>query len=123
MLRDGAGSGLSASFHFDSHKLADYLRHIAVSRGVVHQQARVEALVCDEQRMARSLELDDGQSVRVDLLVDASGLALRGRPAVTRWSSGGSWPLGGGGARRLDGQGKMVGCRNERPPRHAATGS
>ncbi|MEI4926980.1 tryptophan 7-halogenase, partial [Klebsiella pneumoniae] len=37
MLRQGPGSGLSASFHFDSHKLADYLRRVAVSRGVVHQ--------------------------------------------------------------------------------------
>lgn len=90
MLQLGASSGLSASFHFDSHKLADYLRRVAVSRGVVHQQARVEELVCDAQGMARAVRLEGAEeTVELDLLIDASGLArlgIGGKLGV-RWRS------------------------------------
>lgn len=88
MLQLGESSGLSASFHFDSHKLADYLRRVAVSRGVVHQQARVEELVCDAQGMARAVRLEGTEeAVGLDLLIDASGLARLGigKKLGVRW--------------------------------------
>ncbi|SDZ68536.1 tryptophan halogenase [Variovorax sp. YR266] len=89
MLQLGARSGLSASFHFDSHKLADYLRRVAVSRGVVHQQAHVEELMCDAQDMARGVRIDDGEIIDLDLLIDASGLARLGigKKLGIRWRS------------------------------------
>ncbi|MGJ7505098.1 tryptophan halogenase family protein [Variovorax sp. ZT5P49] len=89
MQQLGARSGLSASFHFDSHKLADYLRRVAVSRGVVHQQARVEELMCDAQDMARGVRIDDGEIIDLDLLIDASGLARLGigKKLGIRWRS------------------------------------
>lgn len=79
MLQLGESSGLSASFHFDSHKLADYLRRVAVSRGVVHQQGRVEELLCDAQGMAHAVRLEGlEEPVELGLLIDASGLARMG---------------------------------------------
>jgi tryptophan halogenase len=89
MLRLGASSGLSASFHFDSHKLADYLRRVAVSRGVVHQQARVDELLCDAQGMACGVQIDDGEIIDLDMLIDASGLARMGigKKLGVRWRS------------------------------------
>ncbi|WP_432729417.1 tryptophan halogenase family protein [Variovorax sp. W6] len=90
MFRRGERSGLSVSFHFDSHKLADYLRRVAVSRGVVHQQARVDELVCDAQGMARAVRLEGTEeAVGLDLLIDASGLARLGigKKLGIRWRS------------------------------------
>ncbi|WP_418132908.1 tryptophan 7-halogenase [Variovorax sp. 375MFSha3.1] len=90
MLRLGASSGLSASFHFDSHRLSDYLRRVAVSRGVVHQQARVDELLCDEQGMARAVRLEGVEEpLALGLLIDASGFArlgIGGKLGV-RWRS------------------------------------
>ena len=87
MLQLGASSGLLASFHFDSLRLADYLRRVAVSRGVVHHQARVDGLVFDAQGTAHGARLGSGEIVGLDLLIDASGLERLGigkMPGV-RW--------------------------------------
>lgn len=90
MLRLGASSGLSASFHFDGQKLAEYLRRLAVSRGVVHQQGRVDELVCDAQGMARAVRIEGmEQPVALGLLIDASGFARLGigKKLGVRWRS------------------------------------
>lgn len=90
MLQLGESSGLSTSFHFDTHKLAEYLCRVAVSRGVVHQQARVEELVCDAGGMACAVKLEGvEEALELELLIDASGLARLGigNKLGVRWHS------------------------------------
>ncbi|MEI3854958.1 MULTISPECIES: tryptophan halogenase family protein [unclassified Ensifer] len=70
-------SGLLASYHFDSHRVATYLKKIALGRGIVHRTARVEELSLDEQGHVRAIEMDGG-SLDVDFVIDASGLARIG---------------------------------------------
>lgn len=81
-------SGLSASYHFDSHRVAKYLEKIAVSRGVIHRRAKVLDVQLNEQRQATALNLSDGQ-LAIDFLIDASGFArlVVGKQLETRWHS------------------------------------
>lgn len=81
-------SGLMASYHFDSYRVARYLKKIAVSRGVVHRTARIDALNLDKGGYTRSLQFD-GQKLDIDFLIDASGLARIGigNTYGRRWES------------------------------------
>lgn len=81
-------SGLMASYHFDSYRVASYLRQVALSRGVVHRTARIDALVLDRSGYTRSLQFD-GQQLDIDFLIDASGLARIGIGSTygRRWVS------------------------------------
>ncbi|MDR0781318.1 MAG: tryptophan 7-halogenase [Pseudomonadales bacterium] len=69
--------GRPASFHFDAHRVATFLRTTAQARGVVHRSARVEQFILDEQGYTRTLRLD-GDMLEVDFVIDASGLARIG---------------------------------------------
>lgn len=86
-------SGLSMSLHFDSHRVADFLRKVAVSRGVVHQQGKVDSLVRDERGLVQSLRVTntDGSAEALDLglMIDASGFARLGigKTEGSRWRS------------------------------------
>ncbi len=81
-------SGLIASYHFDSYRVASYLKKVALSRGVVHRSARIDQLVLDRTGYTRSLQFD-GQQLDVDFLIDASGLARIGigNTYGRRWES------------------------------------
>ena len=70
-------SGLMASYHFDSYRVAAYLEKIALERGVVHRLARVDGLARTEQGHVRAIQMDGGE-FPVDFVVDASGLARVG---------------------------------------------
>ncbi|MGI8395913.1 tryptophan halogenase family protein [Agrobacterium deltaense] len=76
-LLSGRQSGLMASYNFDGYRAARYLRNIAVSRGVVHRKAHIDALSLDGDGYTRSVQLD-GQALDIDFLIDASGLARIG---------------------------------------------
>lgn len=60
-------------YHFDSHLLGQYLREVAVGRGVEHIAARVERVDCDTEGSLSSVLLDDGRSLDADFFVDATG--------------------------------------------------
>jgi tryptophan halogenase len=73
MLAQGK-SGLATSFHFDSYRVAKFLKDKALARGVMHTDADVKDIELNEQGDVTGL-LIDGARVPADLLVDASGLA------------------------------------------------
>lgn len=87
MLVEGK-SGLATSFHFDSYRVAKFLKDKALSRGVVHTEADVQDLQLDGRGDVTEL-LMDGQRLPVDLLIDASGLArvAIGKKFGVRWRS------------------------------------
>ncbi|MDW9652893.1 tryptophan 7-halogenase [Sinorhizobium meliloti] len=87
-LLAGGKAGLLASYHFDSHRVAGFLKRVALSRGVVHRVARVDGLVVDKNGYTRSLEFD-GRKLDIDFLVDASDLARIGigNTYGRRWQS------------------------------------
>lgn len=75
-LLETHNAGVVSSFHFDSYKLATYLKKVALSRGVTHQDAVVEEVIFDEKGNARELRTAD-ESISLDFLIDASGLSRK----------------------------------------------
>lgn len=74
---------ISTSFHFDSYKLASYLKKVALSRGVKHQDAVVEDIVFDANGHVTALQTEN-ESIVLDFLIDASGLS---RKVISRMKS------------------------------------
>jgi len=60
-------------YHFDAGLLGDFLREIAIGRGVVHRQARVVGVDLAEAGDIASVSLDGGGDVDADFFVDCSG--------------------------------------------------
>ncbi len=75
-LVDAQNAGIIPSFHFDSYKLATYLKKVALSRGVTHLDAVVDEVVFDEKGFARELRTAD-ERITLDFLIDASGLSRK----------------------------------------------
>lgn len=64
--------GISSSLHFDSQRVTAYLSALAVKRGVIHVQAKVEDISFDQQRRATQIITDQG-NIATDFIMDASG--------------------------------------------------
>jgi len=80
--------GISTSFHFDSHRVANYLGKIALERGVIHSQAKVQDIELDHLGFATSVQTNIG-NFNTDLLIDASGFArlVIGKKLNSQWKS------------------------------------
>lgn len=66
-------SGIGPSYHFDSYKVANYLKTIAQKRGIRSHQAKVDKLLLTPEGLTYALQAD-GEEIPVDFVVDASGL-------------------------------------------------
>ena len=86
-LLDTQSAGVIPSFHFDSYKLATYLKKVALSRGVTHLDAIVEEIVADERGHVREVRTA-GERIELDFLIDASGLS---RKVIGRKEMGSCW--------------------------------
>ncbi|MDP1027335.1 tryptophan 7-halogenase [Sphingomonas sp. KR1UV-12] len=62
-------------YHFDAGLLGDYLREVAVGRGVIHRQARVTAVTRADNGDIAALATDRGEAIEGDVFVDCSGFA------------------------------------------------
>lgn len=60
-------------YHFDAHLLGEFLRELAVKRGVQHLTGQVEDVRIDDNGNISSLGLHDGRSVDGDFYVDCTG--------------------------------------------------
>ncbi len=86
-------SGLTMSLHFDSYRVAEFLKQVAISRGVVHQQGKVETVTRDDLGLVKSLQVADvdgsKQSIDLELMIDASGFARLGvgKTEGAKWRS------------------------------------
>lgn len=66
-------SGLAPSYHFDSYKVANYLKTLACKRGVSNRQVKVDKLLLTPEGLTYALKAE-GEEIPVDFVVDASGL-------------------------------------------------
>jgi len=60
-------------YHFDAHLLGEYLKTIALARGVEHLSARVTGVNQGSDGDIASLSIEDGDPVHGDFFVDCSG--------------------------------------------------
>lgn len=77
------------SFHFDSYKIANYFKKIALKRNIVHQDALIEHVETDAQGHVSALITKDNEKIELDFLVDATGLARKviGKVVPSEWCS------------------------------------
>lgn len=76
-------------FHFNARKLAEYLKSIAVSRGVILIDGNYKNVIADENNNITKLCLEDGREVVGDFVFDCSGFArlLIGKHYQSKWIS------------------------------------
>ena len=79
------------AYHFDARRLADYLRKVAISRGIKHIDAIVQEVQLREDGDVASLTIDAG-SIAADFFIDASGMRrlILGKSLGSHWRSFGS---------------------------------
>jgi len=66
--------GLSYAYHFDATLYAEFLKKLAMSRGVDHIDAKIEQVEqCPLSGNIKSLTLDNTQQINGDLFIDATG--------------------------------------------------
>ena len=77
------------ALHFNARKLADYLKTVAIGRGIVRVDSKVSEVHNDEDGNINVLLLEDGRAVPVDFVFDCSGFArlLVGKHYNTVWDS------------------------------------
>ena len=77
------------ALHFDARLLAEYLRSVAVSRGVTYIDDKVIKVNQKQDNSVKSLSLESGKEVDVDFLIDCSGLrrAVIGNLYNVPWKS------------------------------------
>jgi tryptophan halogenase len=67
--------GLSYAYHFDATLYAEYLKKLAISRGVKHIDAKIsEVMQCLTTGNVETLILDDNKQINGDLFIDCTGL-------------------------------------------------
>lgn len=67
--------GLSYAYHFDATLYAEYLKKLAISRGVKHIDAKIsEVTQCLTTGNVETLILDDNKQINGDLFIDCTGL-------------------------------------------------
>lgn len=79
----------ASSFHFDTYKVGQYLRNIALKRGVVHKEAMFKDMVQDAETGLVSALYIDEQYIPVNFVVDASGFSrqILGKRLGATWQS------------------------------------
>ena len=78
---------LSASFHFDAHLVAKYLRKVAESRGIIRVEAIVKSFTQKPNGDISEINLENGQSIKTDFVFDCSGFKrlVIGELFKTKW--------------------------------------
>lgn len=77
------------SYHFDARKLAQYLRKIAESRGIIRIEGIVETVNNNGDGYLTKLKLKDGRIFKVDFVFDCTGFKRQiiGKFYQTKWKS------------------------------------
>jgi tryptophan 7-halogenase len=75
--------------HFDARLLADYLKDVAISRGIVREEGIVQKINNDSQGNVSSLLVDSGIEVESDFVFDATGFRrlIIGEHYKSEWQS------------------------------------
>lgn len=77
------------AMHFNARKLADFLKHVAIERGIKRVEGIVDDIVSDKQGNITTLNLDNGNSVNCDFVFDCTGLQrlIIGKHFGSQWNS------------------------------------
>jgi len=77
------------AMHFNARKLADFLKSVALERGIVRVEGIVENIVSKDNGDITSLDLDNGNSVECDFVFDCTGLQrlIIGKHFGSKWNS------------------------------------
>lgn len=77
------------AIHFDAGLIAKFMKNIAVSRGVIHKDAKVSGFSNDESGNVKYIIFDDGTFNETDFVFDCTGLhrLIIGKHFSTKWNS------------------------------------
>tara|TARA_X000000950_G_scaffold187809_1_gene227170 strand:+ start:1313 stop:2791 length:1479 start_codon:yes stop_codon:yes gene_type:complete len=77
----------SFSLHFDAHKIANYLKEISKSRGVIHTEGDLKNLKQDHNGNVKEIILQDNTKYECDFIFDCSGFKrlIIGNLYKTHW--------------------------------------
>ena len=68
-------TGLNYAYHFDATLYGEYLKSLAISRGVNRIEGKIASVKqCEETGFITALALEDGQTISGDLFIDCTGL-------------------------------------------------
>lgn len=83
-----AQSGISSSLHFDSQRVADFLKRIACERGVEYIEAEVQSFKANKKGHIVKITTDI-TVLDTDFIIDASGFArvVIGKKLKSKWHS------------------------------------
>ncbi|HRM14770.1 MAG TPA: tryptophan 7-halogenase [Acinetobacter parvus] len=89
MLVNGENKLFDSSFHFDTYKVGQYLRKIALRRGITHKQGLVKEIIQDAETGHVTSILVNDEKIALDFLVDASGFSrlVIGKKFNSHWQS------------------------------------
>jgi len=89
------GPKLTYAFHMNALKFADYLREIAMSRGVQHYLENVTDIDLHENGDIDALRTDAGRRLEADLFIDCTGFAalLIEKSLGVKWVDYSQWLL------------------------------
>lgn len=89
------GPKLTYAFHMNALKFADYLREIAVSRGVAHYLENVTEIELDESGDIAAIKAQSGRRLEADLYIDCTGFAalVIEKKLGVRWIDFSQWLL------------------------------
>lgn len=65
------------SLHFDARKLASYFKSVALERGALHRQGRVQGCLRDHRGWITEIQLEGQQGQAADYVFDCTGFARR----------------------------------------------
>ncbi|SUU24356.1 tryptophan 7-halogenase [Acinetobacter haemolyticus] len=89
MLISKSKENFASSFHFDTYKVGQYLKKIAIQRGVIHREGMFREVVQDaETGLVTAIQVDD-IIIDVDFLIDATGFSKQiiGNKLKGAWQS------------------------------------
>jgi len=61
------------ALHFDAKLFAEFLKQIAINRGVVRKEGVVEKIKTDDRGFITSIDLESGENISADFVFDCSG--------------------------------------------------
>lgn len=82
-------NNFNSSFHFDTYKVGQYLRKIALKRGVIHREGLYKDIQHNTENGLVTALLVNDECIPVDFVIDASGFSrqILGKKMMGEWQS------------------------------------
>lgn len=89
MFINGENNNFASSFHFDTYKVGQYLKKVALKRGVIYRDGLFKDLVREsETGRVLAIQVDD-EIIDLNFLIDATGFSRQiiGKKLSSKWIS------------------------------------